>query len=278
MRAYIREVRRWDRDVKLFLLFQLLANVGFGVFNLIFNLYLYELNLREDFIGAVQAAQTICMAAAGVSLGFLLNRIGTWRSIVSGAGIFLSMLLLLSFAEREAFILVLSAISGIGLAYLFNTTMPFIMDWTRPAQRQQVAALAFSLQSLAITAGSLLGGFVPSILASASGSIAPSSVEAFRWTMVLGATLGICGIFPLFLMREARHGRPRDEATAAAIEDGPPERRQVRRDMVVFVASGGIMALGVGMVMPFYNVFLTTLGANSREIGYVYALGASARR
>lgn len=275
MRAYIREVRRWDRDVKLFLLFQLLANVGFGVFNLIFNLYLYELNLREDFIGAVQAAQTVCMAGAGVSLGMMINRIGAWRSLAGGAGLFLSMLILLAFAEREALILVLAAVSGVGLAYLFNTTMPFIMDWTRPEQRQQVAALSFSLISLAITAGSLVGGFVPSLLAALIGPIERGSVEAFRWTLVLGAVLGMGGMVPLFLMREARRGRPREEGGATVQEETTEERRQVRRDVVVFVASGGVMALGVGMVMPFYNVFLTTLGANSRQIGYVYALGGA---
>ncbi len=33
------------------------------------------------------------------------------------------------------------------------------------------------------------------------------------------------------------------------------------------------MALGAGAVMPFYNVYLTTLGATAREVGYVFALG-----
>jgi MFS family permease len=42
--------------------------------------------------------------------------------------------------------------------------------------------------------------------------------------------------------------------------------------MAVFVAVGGIMSIGAGMVFPFYNVYLTTLGANSVEIGIVYAV------
>jgi MFS family permease len=32
------------------------------------------------------------------------------------------------------------------------------------------------------------------------------------------------------------------------------------------------MAVGAGMVIPFYNVYLTTLGADATTIGYVYAL------
>ena len=33
------------------------------------------------------------------------------------------------------------------------------------------------------------------------------------------------------------------------------------------------MAVGAGMVFPFFNVYLTTLGADSTTVGYVYALG-----
>jgi MFS family permease len=276
MRTYIRNLRRIERDVGLFLLFQLLANVGYGVFQLVFNLYLYELNLREDFIGAVSAAQTIFMALAGVSLGIFINRLGSWRCVTSGTVLFLATLIGLAFAERQAILLVLAALSGIGLAYLFNTTMPFIMDWTRADQRTQVAALAFSLISLAITVGSLVGGIVPSLLAWGIGSIDAGSAAAYRWTMVVGAVIAFSSLVPLWLMGEARRGRPREEHTAALVVETPAERRRVRVDMTAFVMTGGVMSLGVGMVIPFYNVFLSTLGANSRQIGYVYALGGLA--
>jgi MFS family permease len=45
--------------------------------------------------------------------------------------------------------------------------------------------------------------------------------------------------------------------------------------MAIFVACGGLMSLGVGMVQPFYNVYLTTLGASSRETGFIFALGGA---
>jgi MFS family permease len=276
MRTYIRNLRRIERDVGLFLLFQLLSNVGYGVFQLVFNLYLYELDLREDFIGAVSAAQTVFMAIAGVSLGLFINRLGSWRCITGGTVLFLATLIGLAFAERQLILLVLAALSGVGLAYLFNTTMPFIMDWTRPEQRTQVAALAFSLISLAITVGSLVGGVVPSLLAWTIGSIDAGSATAYRWTMVVGAVIAFSSLIPLWLMNDARRGRPRDEQTAALVVETPADRRRVRLDMTAFVMAGGVMSLGVGMVIPFYNVFLATLGANSRQIGYVYALGGLA--
>jgi MFS family permease len=43
--------------------------------------------------------------------------------------------------------------------------------------------------------------------------------------------------------------------------------------MTVFVLVGGLMAVGAGMVIPFYNVYLTRLGADATTVGYVFALG-----
>ena len=119
MGEYIRQVRGFRRDIKLFLLYNLLANVGFGVFQLIFNLYLTELNLREDDIGAFNAAQTLAMAAASAALGLLIARFGVWRCIVGGVSLFLASSYALAFAERPALLLLLSASNGAGLAFLF---------------------------------------------------------------------------------------------------------------------------------------------------------------
>ena len=174
--GYLRRQFNFSRDVRLFLLYNLLANVGWGVFTLIFNLYLRELNLREDDMGAFSAAQTLAMAGGAATMGTVLDRLGIWRSIVSGVSVFLLASLGLAFAEARPLLLVLSAISGIGLAYLFTTTMPFVIAWTRRDERQFISALSFSVISLSLTAGSLLGGFLPDVL---PGSRSPDlSVDA----------------------------------------------------------------------------------------------------
>ena len=266
MAEYIRQIRGFRRDIKLFLLYNLLANVGWGVFQLIFNLYLTGLHLHEDDIGAFSAAQTLSMAATAASLGPLLARFGLWRCITGGVGVFLLSSYGLAFAEHPRLLLLLSATNGVGLAFLFTATMPFIIEWARRDQRQHVSAVAFSLISLAATLGALLGGFLP-------GLIPVTGVSAFRWTLVAGTTVGTFGLIPLFLMGPARHGRAPIDATAPREAEGAAERRQVRRDMSVFVLIGGLMALGAGAVVPFYNVYLTTLGASPRQVGYVFALG-----
>jgi MFS family permease len=255
----------FSRDVQLFLLYNLLANAGWGVFTLIFNLYLRELNLHENDMGAFNAVQTLAMAGGAATMGTVLDRLGIWRATVAGVSIFLVAAMGLAFAEQPRFLLLLSAISGIGLAYLFTTTMPFIIAWTRRDERQFVSAVSFSVISLATTLGALIGGFLPSALPG-------DALHEYRWTLVAGMVISILGLAPMLMMGAARAGRGLPDPTAQKEASEPHERRQVRMDTWVFVLVGGLMAIGAGMVFPFYNVYLTELGASSTNVGYVYAL------
>ena len=269
--GYLRRQFNFSRDVRLFLFYNLLANVGWGVFALIFNLYLRELNLREDDMGAFSAAQTLAMAGGAATMGTVLDRLGIWRSIVSGVSVFLLASLGLAFAEARPLLLVLSAISGVGLAYLFTTTMPFVIAWTRRDERQFVSALSFSVTSLSLTFGSLLGGFLPDLLPG-------SDLQTYRWTLVAGTGIAALGLVPMFLMGAARRGGGLPDPTAVKEAADPGERRRVRRDVAVFVLVGGLMAVGAGMVFPFFNVYLTTLGADCDNRWLRLCAGWSQRR
>ncbi|MCA9864049.1 MAG: MFS transporter [Thermomicrobiales bacterium] len=264
--AMIRRQFGFSRDVRLFLLYNLFANVGWGVFVLIFNLYLRELGLREDDMGMFNAAQTLAMAGGAATMGPVLDKLGIWGATVGGVAIFLVASLIMAFAEAPAALLLLSVVSGLGLAYLFTTTMPFIIAWTKRSERQFVSALSFSVVSLSTTLGSLVGGFLPDLLPG-------DDLHVYRWTLVAGTAIAALGLIPMFLMGQARSGRELPDPTAAREATDASERSQVRRDTAVFVLVGGLMAVGAGMVFPFYNVYLTDLGASSNQVGFIFAVG-----
>jgi MFS family permease len=264
--AMVRRQFGFSRDVRLFLLYNLFANVGWGVFVLIFNLYLRELGLRENDMGLFNAAQTLAMAGGAATMGPVLDRLGIWGATVGGVSIFLVATFIMAFAEVPAALLVLSVISGLGLAYLFTTTMPFIIAWTKRDERQFVSALSFSVVSLSTTLGSLVGGFLPDLLPG-------NDLQVYRWTLVAGIAIAALGLIPMLLMGQARSGRGLPDPTAAREATDANERSQVRRDTSVFVLVGGLMAVGAGMVFPFFNVYLTDLGASSNQVGFIFAVG-----
>jgi len=150
------------------------------------------------------------------------------------------------------------------LAYLFTGTMPFIIEWAPARQRQTVSTIAFAVIGLSGTVGSLLGGALPNLLPT-------GDLWSYRWTLVLGTVVATLALGPLLAMGPARSGRAEPDPTAAREADDPAGRRRVRTDVAVFVLIGGLMALGAGMVVPFYNVYLASLGADAGQIGLVYA-------
>lgn len=276
MSSYLQAIRILPRDVKLFILFNLLANIGFGVFQLVFNLYLVELDFREDYIGAFNSVQTVFMALAGLTLGATIARFGIWPSLLVGVVIFFTASYAVVAVTQQIALLVLAALFGFGLCYLFNFAMPFILEFCPPEERQRVAALTFSGTSLAVTIGSLLGGFMPAIVHDLNGETGDPSVSAYRITLIIGTTIAALGLIPLLMMGEARRSRAAQELARAISSESPTERKQTRMDMTIFAAAAGLMALGVGCVAPFYNVYLTTLGADSEQVGYVFAVGSGA--
>ena len=76
MLSYLRGLRRYQRDVRLYWSYTLFSNVAIGVFMLVFNLYLLELDLREDFIGLFSFIQTASMALTAFLMGRLIGRFG----------------------------------------------------------------------------------------------------------------------------------------------------------------------------------------------------------
>ena len=113
MGEYLRQVRSFRRDIRLFLVFNLLMYMAWGVFQLIFNLYCKELHLLEDDMGAFSAAQTIAMAIGAVSLGPVIDRWGIWRSTVGGLLVFLVTGTGLALSSHRAVLLVPFCIASI---------------------------------------------------------------------------------------------------------------------------------------------------------------------
>lgn len=274
MREYIRRIGTFPRDIKLFVLYALIVFIGTGVFTLIFNLYLVELGFREDFIGEWSAIQTISMAVSATTMGTVLNRFGPWRAATVGLSLITLVTLAMALITQREALLALAVLNGVATSFLWNPVMPFILRYSPAHQRAHIAAFAFSVISLSTMIGSLLGGIAPGVYASIAG-VSDTSVSAYRAAMLLGTAAMGFGMIPLLKMDTARNFVPQPKQSAAEAGETPEQARQVRKDVFFFVLAGGLMSIGVGMVQPFYNVFLSTpeIGASDRQIGYIFALG-----
>ena len=275
MGSFVRRIRGYDRDIKLYFAYTLAANIAIGVFALVFNLYLIQLGQEEDFIGLFNAVQTLAMAGAAVLLGRFIGQFGLWKVVAGGLALYLLASVLMASVTSPPLLLLLSAFWGASTSMVFTPVMPFVVELTRQRQRQEVAALTMSLISLSTTFGSLIGGWTPLLLHMTIGLDRPSEA-AYRGTMIFGIALAALALIPLFMMSSQRRTakpatavRPADDEEEPQA-DAPP--REIRNRMIVYVAVGGLMALGGGAVFPFYNVYLSSIGASAALIGIIFAV------
>ncbi len=271
MHRYIGEIGRLSREMRLYLLYTLLVNIGVGVLILMYNLYLVQISLKEDFIGTFNAVQTVAMGVAALVIGMLINKYGAWRCTIFGTVFFLMTTAVLALLTVPSTILIVSALNGAAMAFMTVPVMPFIVEWTQPNQRTTAAAITFSLNSIATTLGSLVGGWSPRFLAVTLG-IAVESVPAYRFTILIGIALATFGIIPLWIMRGIRNQENAEVAQSAVFVEMPNAPSRTRRDVMIFVLIGLIMSLGSGAVVPFVNVFLESIGSRPSQIGIVFSV------
>lgn len=269
MKAYLARMRGAPRAMKLFILYTLLVNIGFGVFQLIYNLYLVRLGFREDFIGMLTAINTILIAVAALIFGQMINRFGSWICILIGTVFTVISLLGQSLITNVPVLVAFAALGGIGQAGLIVPNMPFIIEHSSDEERADLSALTFSIMSLSMTMGALVGGRVPEFLGLFGGNFAQETILNYRTTLLVGVVLAATALLPLLLIREQRRGVT---TTSGRLADSQMIPRRVRNDMIVFVAVGALFSVSAAAIIPFYNVYLKELGSSAATIGTVFAV------
>ncbi len=273
LQRYLANIAGFPRDIKLFLIYSLFCNIGIGAFALLFNLYLVQLGYREDFIGLFNGLSTVALALGALALGRLLNRFGSWWCITYGTAAYVTASAVLAFMTGKYSILVVGLLQGAGTAFIFVPLMPFVIEHARPEARATVAALALSLTSVSATIGSLLSGWAPRLLGPLLGLPVPGA-ESFRLGLVISLVLTALALLPMWLMRQARLPQTQHTARHLLVTSEERREREARRHALAFVATGGLLSLGAGAVIPFYNVFLSSIGLRASTIGTIYALAS----
>ncbi|MHB8645846.1 MAG: MFS transporter [Thermomicrobiales bacterium] len=247
---------------------------AFGASDLLFNLYLTRLGYREDFIGLVNAVTQLVWAVSAATAGALAHRWTSRRVLIAGA-----LVLGAGYAARGAvtapwLIIVTFSVGCIGGGWVFAIGMNFIADYTTPARRLGAIALYTMASSLSTTLGSIGGGWLPSVIGHFGG--ARGGATPIRLTLLLSAGIIFLSVLPLLGV-----GPPSVELGASL---PPPDRasstprrrtpaQQTRRDMAFYFVFAFVLAGGVAMVIPFYNVYLSRHGFSTGAIGVVYGCG-----
>ena len=269
--VYLQKMRLFSRNVRLVLLFDAIYGLGFlGIFGVLFNLYLLRLGYGPEFIGVVNSAFMLVSVVASLPAGVLGGRWGARRTMIAGVALGLVGLGLLPMAEfvprafQDGWIMVTYSLVGLGFALWVANVLPFLMKATTPEERDHAFSAFMALMPLGSFVGSLIGGALPGLFASAL-EMSLDGPAPYRYPLFIAAVLQIAELAVLLAARE-------EEAT-----DTPKTVSQAGRAPVAVIAVAALVVLlqltASAGAETFFNVYLDAgLGESAARVGTLAAV------
>jgi MFS family permease len=264
LRDYREASAAFSRPARLFLACTALAWAGFGVNQVLFNLYLVEAGFGEAFVGHAVAWNGIGLAVAALPAGLLADRWGRRRSLMLGAVLEGPSLLARTSLLSPAVVFGGSFLAGAGQSLLAIAAAPFLTEHSTPRERTHLFSAFFACELLAGVGGNLIGGWVPAGLTHLP-AVSPDVFHAYRITLVLGALIQLASALPLAALRGLR------EAPLSRAKD--PAHPRARRLLWPIAINAFFIGAGAGLVIPFMNLyFRSRFACSSAQIGMFFSL------
>ncbi|OGA28443.1 MAG: hypothetical protein A3I01_01215 [Betaproteobacteria bacterium RIFCSPLOWO2_02_FULL_65_24] len=269
--GYLAAIRQLSRNARLFLAYSIMAELGTGIWAVMFNLYLIRLEYPITFIGTFWLVNMLCHGVAALPAGLIADRYGRRRSFFIATSISLIAQGSLLFTQDSWAILVLGGVAGFGEAFHGVTGAPFMMENSEPRERPHLFSLNSSFLQFSRFAGNLSGGFLPLLWAALLG-VPALDPEVARWALLTGLPLTLVALLPLAFMRE----KPLE--LAQSFKELLDIRRLVNLGSIARLTLLSLMmGTAFGLTIRFFNVFFQDVhGASDSEIGTILALGSIA--
>lgn len=264
-RDYQEAARAFTPAARRFLLSIFFAFVGFGIHQVLFNLYLVEAGWTEGEVGRAISLNGFGLAAAAIPAAWFAERHGRRRAIVLGALLEALALAVRSLVTDHTVILGLSFLAGVAQSMIAIAAGPFIAEHSSSRERTHLFSTFFSVELIAAVLGSLVGGWLPAVLAQLPEPWLLSRFASYRATLLLGAAIEAAAMLPLALLAmgpETPMVAPRGAA-----------RGEVGRTLRAIGLYATLIGFGAGLVIPFMNLyFANRFQCTSAQIGTFFGV------
>jgi len=231
-----------DRNIKLYLLAMLLVNIGFGVIEADFNLYILSMNMTPDFLGVILSLTPFAQVLAAIPIGFLAEKMGSKRSFVLVNLIVGFSYLMRVSSSNQTLILLGSFILGTVRTGYFIIQMPFISQYAGKQKDKEYSFSSITIYSSGAI-GNLIGGFLPVLLA----SLFIDETSTYRMILVGASLLIILGTTPLLFLKKDKPADTRKISLS-------PYLNGIDKNTVKFAGIEFFLGTGFGFLMFFMNI------------------------
>lgn len=263
----------YNRNIKFFMLANVLIQIGLGVFMVMYNLYIKELGMPETVNGKVISMTATASALMLIPAGFLSDRFGRKWIIIAGAVFGAMTLFYRSFTMTETPLVTAAFLTGLFMAFVQVSGVPFLAENSKPSERVQMFSIYFALMTVANVVGSLLGGVISDVFQTI---LDMEVVYAIRWSLLAGAFIYSCGLIPLLSLKS------RSTEIEEKVSHDPPVPANdinLKKNLIVifhFSFASLLIGLGSGLVVPYLNLYFSNrFDASNTYIGLILSLGSA---
>ncbi|MEK5037227.1 MFS transporter [Sporosarcina sp. FSL K6-3457] len=269
-----RKITSFNQNVRLFMLANVLIQIGMGVFMVMYNLYIKELGMPETVNGKVISMTAMASAIMLVPAGFLSDKFGRKWMIVGGALFGAMTLFYRSVAIAEMPIIYAAFLTGLFMAFVQVSGVPFLAENSTPAERVHMFSIHFALMTVANVIGSLFGGVIADVLEVVGGMDAASAI---RCALLVGAIIFTLGLLPLFKLQN----KPPEPVQVKKDQEEKVDRvdSSFKRNIILifhFSFASLLIGIGSGLVVPYLNLYFSNrFDASNAYIGLILSLGSA---
>ncbi|PYZ95764.1 MFS transporter [Alteribacter lacisalsi] len=267
---WVGQLRSYNRNIRLFLLASTLANIGMGVFIIIYNYYIRELGFDDSVNGRVIAMQSMATALLLLPAGLLSDRFGRKRLILLGAAFAAASLFLRAVLSLEELLLATAFMTGMFMAFIQVSSIPLLAENSTEKERVHLFSLNFAIIMLANVIGNLLGGTMSDVLHHLAGL---SGLWSIRITLLLGASFFIASLVPIIKIREDRKLNEQNSQERSFKKLFTTHKTGIKI-ILLFAIAQLIIGFGSGLVIPYLNLYFVDRFAVSHSmVGLILSAG-----
>ena len=259
---YIRPIRTFQRDARLFLWMTVINGIIFSGWQLFFNIFMLEKGFGREFLGLINSLPSLSGLFLGIPIGRLSDRIGRKPSLLIGI-VFASLSLFgqISF-QQPVWIAVMSALVGVFNMFLIVSVSPLMMKLSTVENRTLLFSLNYGLQTIAGAVGSVFAGQLPRLFGRLF-NVGATSAFAYQAVLMTTIVIGTTALIPLWLMKEPKtspSSDPRSPAGTMQTQPGPGSRGstipfRLTRLTVKLALPNLLIGFGAAILIPYMNVF-----------------------
>lgn len=268
--SYWRRLRGLNHNAKLYLAGTFFRATSFGIWSLLFNLYLASMGFDAAFIGLANALVSAASMVCSLPAGLLADRIGCkWAMVIGLVGMTISRFGTATFSQRWL-VAAFNTLFGVAAPLLLTSVAPFLMENAAPRDRALLFTADAGLMNLAMFVAATAGGYLPWLFAGALG-VGEESAPAYRGAMLTAAVVIALALAPTLGLKD-RPKPPRARPAASPIF-GLGQRFSNPRLVARLAIPRVVVAFGAGLVFPFLNLFYKErFGISDAALGWVFGI------